>query len=83
MLLNAMSGNNNSHKWSVNEFYNYISFLEKAGCSKELIDILVNIYSKNPINDFSLDVLESIDTSKDYTLKMARIHKSKSTEYYG
>lgn len=29
MLLNVLSGCNDSHHWSYNEFYNYLSFLEK------------------------------------------------------
>lgn len=83
MLLNVLSGNTDSHKWSFNEFYNYIYFLEQKGCSKELISSLLTIYSKSTTNEFSIELLSSIDVSKDYSLNRARIPKTEdSIKYY-
>lgn len=82
MLLNVLSGNTDSHKWSFNEFYNYIYFLEQSGCSKELISSLLTIYSKSTTNEFPLELLSSIDVNRDYSLKRARIPKTDDSMYY-
>ncbi len=82
MLLNVLSGNTDSHLWSPNEFYSYIEFMKKNGCSEELAKALINLYSKSQTNDFSEELLDSIDTRKDFTLKRAHIPTSNNHAYY-
>ena len=81
MLLNVLSGCNNSHRWSYNEFYNYLSFLKKRGVSKELLDIIANIYTGGSVDIYNAELLEGINEDKDYTMVRARIHKT-SGGYY-
>lgn len=81
MLLNVLSGCNDSHRWSYNEFYNYLSFLEKKGLSKELLDIIANLYTAGNIDIYSPELLDGIDKNKDYTMTLARIHKSNGGYY--
>lgn len=83
MLLNALSGNNDSYHWSLNEFYSYIEFMKKNGCSGELIKALINLFSRSQTNEFPRELLDSIDTKKDFTLKRAHIPKSNNHAYYG
>ena len=81
MLLNVLSGCNDSHSWSYNEFYNYLSFLEKKGLSKELLDIIANLYTAGNIDIYNPELLDGIDKNKDYTMTLARIHKSNGGYY--
>lgn len=81
MLLNVLSGCNDSHHWSYNEFYNYLSFLEKKGLSKELLDIIANLYTAGNIDIYNSELLDGIDKNKDYTMTLARIHKSNGGYY--
>lgn len=81
MLLNVLSGCNDSHRWSYNEFYNYLSFLEKKGLSKELLDIIANLYTAGNIDIYNSELLDGIDKNKDYTMTLARIHKSNGGYY--
>lgn len=81
MLLNVLSGCNDSHRWSYNEFYNYLSFLEKKGLSKELLDIIANLYTAGNIDIYNPELLDGIDKNKDYTMTLARIHKSNGGYY--
>lgn len=81
MLLNVLSGCNDSHRWSYNEFYNYLSFLKKKGLSKELLDIIANLYTAGNIDIYSPELLDGIDKNKDYTMTLARIHKSNGGYY--
>lgn len=81
MLLNVLSGCNDSHHWSYNEFYNYLSFLEKKGLSKELLDIIANLYTAGNIDIYNPELLDGIDKNKDYTMTLARIHKSNGGYY--
>ena len=81
MLLNVLSGCNDSHHWSYNEFYNYLSFLEKKGLSKELLDIIANLYTAGNIDIYNSELLDGIDKNKDYIMTLARIHKSNGGYY--
>lgn len=81
MLLNVLSGCNDSHRWSYNEFYNYLSFLEKKVLSKELLDIIANLYTAGNIDIYNSELLDGIDKNKDYTMTLARIHKSNGGYY--
>ena len=65
MLLNVLSGCNDSHRWSYNEFYNYLSFLEKKGLSKELLNIIANLYTAGNIDIYNSELLDGIDKNKD------------------
>lgn len=82
MLLNVLSGNKDSHKWSLNEFYNYLSFLQKMKVDKNLLDCISSIYEATVKNEFDISLLNSIDVNKDYTLKRARVPKSTQGYYY-
>ena len=82
MLLNILSGCINSHHWSYNEFYHYISFLEKNNFPKELLDIIANLYTAGKIDIDNPTLLDGIDTKKDYTISRARIHKSSDGYYH-
>ena len=81
MLLNVLSGCNNSYRWSYNEFYHYLSFLKKQGVSEELLDIISNVYTPGNIDIYNPELLEGINKNKDYVLSRARIHKT-SGGYY-
>lgn len=81
MLLNVLSGCLNSHYWSYNEFYHYVSFLEKNDLPKELLDSIANLYTAGKIDIYNSELLDNIDPRKDYTISRARIHKS-SNGYY-
>lgn len=80
MLLNSLS-NSEVCYWSMNEFYNYLYFLEKMGISKELLSVISTIYTPTQNNDFDASLLDSIDTSKNYTLTRAHIKRTDNTYY--
>ena len=80
MLLNSLSNSEVSY-WSMNEFYNYLYFLEKSGISKELLTVINDIYTPTQSNDFDASLLDSIDTSKNYTLTRAHIKRTDNTYY--
>lgn len=82
MLLNVLSGCKDSHKWSSNELYGYLSYLSKRKVSKELVDVMANVYTNNTNNYFPVELLDSINLQGDYTLQRARVPRS-STGYYG
>lgn len=81
MLLNALSGCKDSYRWSYNEFYNYLSFLKKRGVSKELLDIIANVYTGGNIDIYNPELLDSIKKDKDYKMVRARIHKTNGGYY--
>ena len=81
MLLNSLSNSEVSY-WSMNEFYNYLYFLEKSGISKELLTVINDIYTPTQSNDFDASLLDSIDTTKNYTLTRAHIKRTDNL-YYG
>ena len=83
MLLNVLSNSNNSHKWSYNEFYNYLSYLKKCGLSKYLLDIIANVYTAGNVDIYYPEILDSINVSKDYSLTRARVRKTNGGYYYG
>lgn len=81
MLLNILSNVENSHKWSYNEFYNYLSFLKKSGLSQELLDIIANIYTAGKVDIYNPELLDSIDSKRDYTMSRARVRKTEGGYY--
>lgn len=81
MLLNVLSGSNDSHLWSYNEFYQYLSFLKTNEVPRELLDIIANLYTAGKIDIYNLNLLDGINPEKDYTLARARISKT-SGGYY-
>ncbi len=83
MLLNVLSNSDDSHKWSYNEFYNYLSFLEKNGLSKNLLDIIANVYTAGNVDIYNPELLDGIDKFKDYTLTRARVKKTEGGYYNG
>ncbi len=72
MLVNALSGVNNSHKWTKEEYYCYLDFLQSQKIDKELLDFLSRIYVDFPKNIFDKDLLETINVKKDYRLLRTR-----------
>lgn len=80
MLLNILS-EDQAYRWSLNEFYQYISYLEKQNFPKDLLTILANIYTPGSIDIYDPSLLEGINTSKNYTLKRARLQKSDGGYY--
>lgn len=68
MLLNSLSGDS-SYRWSIEDYYEYLNYLKDLGCSRELTDSLAEVYLSNESNDFNIELLNSIDPSKDYSLK--------------
>lgn len=81
MLLNVLSGDKSSHRWSYNEFYSYLGFLKKKEVSQELLDIISNLYTGGNIDIYNPDLLDGIDENKDYTMVRARINRT-SGGYY-
>lgn len=67
MLLNSLSGEK-SYRWSYTEYYDYISQLERAGFPKDLLDMLSNIYTPGKLDIYNPELLDGIDTSKNYSL---------------
>ena len=68
MLLNALSGEK-SYKWSIEEHYLYLNCLEKMGMNKEVIEAFNTMYDSSPKLDFDIDLLNAIDTNKNYSLQ--------------
>ena len=81
MLLNVLSGCKDSYRWSYNEFYSYLSFLKKKEVSKELLDIIANIYTGGNIDIYNPELLQGLNADKDYTMVRARIHKTNGGYY--
>lgn len=68
MLLNSLSGES-SYRWSMEEYYRYLSYLKDLGCSNELVDSLSEVYFSNVRNNFSIELLDTINPKLDYSLK--------------
>ncbi len=81
MLLNVLSGCSNSYRWSYSEFYQYLSYLNKKGLSKELLDLISKLYTSGEMDIYHPDLLDCIDTSTEYTLQKAKI-PSRNGGYY-
>lgn len=81
MLLNVLSGCCDSHRWSYNEFYHYLSFLKKNNMNREVLNIISNLYTAGNIDIYNPQLLDGIDTQKDYSLQRARIHRSTNGYY--
>ncbi len=81
MLLNVLSGDVYSHEWSYNEFYHYLSFLEKSNINQKLLDIISNLYTAGKIDIYNPTILDDINPDKDYTISRARIHKTAGGYY--
>lgn len=69
MLINALSNESQSYRWDIESYYNYLSYLSHLKISKELLQVLENIYVNNSANEFDIELLDAIDTSKDYSLR--------------
>ena len=68
MLLNSLSGES-IYRFSIEDYYEYLNYLKDLGMNRELTDSLAEIYLSNERNNFSVELLDSIDISKDYSLK--------------
>lgn len=68
MLLNTLSGESDSHQWEPDKFFRYISFLENRKIDLDLIAAIISIYRDKTNIPISLDMLNSINCSKDYSL---------------
>lgn len=69
MLMNALSGVNDSYKWSIHEYYTYLSKLADLKLPKELLDSLASVYDYSDVIPFDISMLDNIDIRKDYSLK--------------
>lgn len=67
LLLNVLSGDN-SYKWTIEEYYIYISHLKQLGISKDLLEVLSNVYTCGSSLIYP-EMLKGIKPNKDYTLK--------------
>lgn len=81
MLLNVLSGNTDSYRWSHNEFYNYLSFLKKSNLPSELLDIIANVYTAGNIDIYNANLLDGIDVQNDYNLARGRIRRTNGGYY--
>lgn len=72
MLLNALSNDSRSYRWDTENYYAYLGHLSHLKISKDLLCTLENIYVNNSTNEFDIELLDSIDTSKDYSLRRKR-----------
>lgn len=68
MLMNVLSGIKNSSKWSIHEYYTYLSKLADFKVSKELLDVLASVYDYSDSILFDKSLLDGIDLKKDYSL---------------
>lgn len=80
MFLDTIS-NGNSYKWSLNEYYAYISFLKKQGIDEVIIEELNKMYVPSSFADLDESTLDYINTDRDYTLQRARIPSSDGSYY--
>lgn len=71
MLLNALSGED-IYLFDKEMYYSYLGYLGKKKFPKEILDILVSLYTPGHIELYDPDILDRIDTSKDYVLKRVK-----------
>ncbi len=69
MLLNALSGATDVYRWSLEQFYNYMSYLSKKGMPQDLVDLFIKIYEPTKDNNLNIEMLDEIDVQKDFSLK--------------
>lgn len=69
MLINTLSNNSRSYRWDIEGYYAYLSYLNNLNISKDLLNVLENVYVNNNSNEFDIELLDTIDTSKDYSLR--------------
>lgn len=62
MILNYLYGEN-INNLNLGDFYNYLTYLEKIGINKELIEIFKNIVS-NKDNENPYDLLDTLTTEQ-------------------
>lgn len=62
MILNYLYGEN-INNLNLEDFYNYLTYLEKIGINKELIEIFKNIVS-NKDNENPYDLLDTLTTEQ-------------------
>lgn len=53
ILLNALTLGDKAYMWSMQTFYNFLEHMAGLGASKELLDILAKIYTKEDNEDFT------------------------------
>lgn len=68
MPMNVLSGVKNSSKWSIHEYYTYLSKLADFKVPKELLDVLASVYDYSDSILFDKSLLDEIDLKKDYSL---------------
>lgn len=68
MLLNTISGEK-AYNFSLQQFYDYLTFLEYNGVDKTLIDQIESIYSTSLDVNLDIENLKYLDCSKDYSYK--------------
>ena len=71
MLLNAISLDK-SYRWSVEDYYFYLNYLERLGISHNVTDALSHAYDSSPRVDFNVELLSEIDPNKDYRLQLSK-----------
>lgn len=80
MFLNVISGDQ-AYLWSMNEYYNYLSFLTNQGIDKNIVEELSNMYTAAKFSDLDKKLLDTVNCSKDYSIKRARIPDSRGSYY--
>lgn len=68
MLLNTMSGEK-AYNFSIQQFYDYLNFLEDEGINSNLLDQIESIYSTALEVNLDIENLKYIDCEKDYSYK--------------
>ncbi len=72
MLLNVLSGEKTSYRWTLDEYYKYLSYLSSKKVPLELLDALANVYTNSEENNFEIEMLDEIDVRNNYTLKKSK-----------
>ncbi len=80
MFLNALSGEQ-VYNWSMNKYYNYISYLVKQKVDPNIIEDLNNMYTAAKFSDIDPKLIQSVNCSKDYSIQKARIPNSTGSYY--
>lgn len=68
MLLNVLS-NYKSYRFTCEEYYNYVAFLDDMGINKNIINYFYSLYSMQQTLEITIDDIDSIDYKKDYSYR--------------
>ena len=71
MLINAISLDK-SYRWSIEDYYFYLNYLESLGMSHNVLDSLSRAYDASPRVDFEEYLIDEIDSSKGYRLQLTK-----------